>query len=126
MMIDGRKAINIALQGGGAHGAYAWGVLDRLLEDDRLYLEGVTATSAGTVNALALAHGLAHSGSRENARASLENLWKRISDMGKVYSHGRIYGWVVPRAGTWITHWRFHGLMPLPESGRPTNLTPSM
>ena len=45
------KKINVALQGGGAHGAFAWGVLDRLLEDERVEIEGISATSAGAMNA---------------------------------------------------------------------------
>src|ERR1051326_5275039 len=53
------KAINLALQGGGAHGAFTWGVLDRLLEDDRIVIEGISATSAGAMNATVTGFGLA-------------------------------------------------------------------
>ena len=53
------KTINLALQGGGAHGAFAWGVLDRLLDDDRIAFEGISATSAGAMNAAVMAYGLA-------------------------------------------------------------------
>ena len=63
----GQKMINLALQGGGSHGAFTWGVLDRLLEDERIAFDGVTATSAGGVNAVLLADGLA-AGGREGAR----------------------------------------------------------
>ena len=49
------KRINLALQGGGSHGAFTWGVLDRLLEDERLEIEGISGTSAGAMNAGALA-----------------------------------------------------------------------
>jgi len=59
---DARKPIALALQGGGMHGAYTWGVLDRLLEDDRLAIEGVSATSAGAMNAAVLAYGLSKGG----------------------------------------------------------------
>ena len=52
--IAGQKVVNLALQGGGSHGAFTWGVLDRLLEEERLAFEGVTATSAGAVNAVVL------------------------------------------------------------------------
>ena len=52
------KHINLALQGGGAHGAFTWGVLDRLLEEPRIEIEGVSATSSGAMNAVAMAHGL--------------------------------------------------------------------
>lgn len=51
------KTVNLALQGGGAHGAFAWGVLDRLMEDGRLAFEGISATSAGAMNAAVLAWG---------------------------------------------------------------------
>jgi predicted acylesterase/phospholipase RssA len=64
------KAINLALQGGGSHGAFTWGVLDRLLEEERLSFEGISATSAGAVNAVVLADGLAVGG-REGARDAL-------------------------------------------------------
>src|SRR5579871_126904 len=53
------KTVTLALQGGGAHGAFTWGVLDRLLEDDRIGFEGVSATSAGAMNATVLAFGMA-------------------------------------------------------------------
>jgi NTE family protein len=78
--IAGQKAINLALQGGGSHSAFTWGVLDRLLEDDRLIFDGITATSAGCVNAVLLADGLAR-GSRQAAREMLKTFWKRMSDM---------------------------------------------
>ena len=52
------KTVNLGLQGGGSHGAFTWGVLDRLLEDDRISFEGITASSAGAVNAAVVAHGL--------------------------------------------------------------------
>ena len=73
-----QKSVNLALQGGGAHGAFAWGVLDRLLEDGRLDFEGVTATSAGAMNAVVLAHGLTQGG-RDGARGALEDFWRRVS-----------------------------------------------
>ncbi len=66
--------VNLALQGGGAHGAFTWGVLDLLLEDGRLQFEAISATSAGAMNAVALAHGWLEDG-REGARAALERLW---------------------------------------------------
>jgi NTE family protein len=57
------KKVNLALQGGGAHGAFVWGVLDRLLEDGRIGVEAISATSAGAMNAVALASGMAVGGS---------------------------------------------------------------
>jgi NTE family protein len=73
--------INLALQGGGAHGAFTWGVLDRLLEDETLNFGWVSATSAGAVNAVALAAGLAE-GSREKAREILFKIWHAIHKAG--------------------------------------------
>ena len=79
------KKVNLALQGGGSHGAVTWGVLDRLLEDDRIAVDSISGASAGAVNAAALAYGL-HRGGREGARESLSALWREISDVGKFYS----------------------------------------
>src|SRR5215471_711961 len=75
------KTINLALQGGGAHGAFTWGVLDRLLEDERIAFEGISATSAGAMNAAVAAFGLA-TGGREGARQALANFWRRVSHLG--------------------------------------------
>lgn len=72
------RAINLALQGGGAHGAYSWGVLDALLEDGRFEFEGVSGTSAGAVNGVVLANGLMQGG-RDGARAALADFWQSIS-----------------------------------------------
>jgi NTE family protein len=72
-----RKAVNLALQGGGSHGAFSWGVLDRLLEDPRIEFEAVTGASAGAMNAVVLADGLA-GGSREEAREALSRFWNRV------------------------------------------------
>lgn len=73
--------INLALQGGGAHGAFTWGVLDRLLEEESLSFEWVSGTSAGAVNAVALAAGLAEGG-REGARAKLRQVWEAVHKAG--------------------------------------------
>jgi NTE family protein len=72
------KSINLALQGGGAHGAFTWGVLDRLLEDGRIRFDGISATSAGAMNATALAAGMA-AGGHEGAKKALTKLWHQIS-----------------------------------------------
>lgn len=74
-----RKRINLALQGGGAHGAFTWGVLDWLLEDDRIDIDGISGTSAGAMNAVALASGY-HAGGSEGAREALERFWRRVSE----------------------------------------------
>jgi NTE family protein len=79
------KGINLAIQGGGAHGAYAWGVIDRLLEDGRIRFEGICATSAGSMNAVVLAYGTM-TGGPAGGRAALHRFWKKISEMGAIYS----------------------------------------
>ena len=83
------KHINLALQGGGSHGAFTWGVLDTLLADGRIRIEGISGTSAGAVNAVALAHGFAQkpqdeAAARESARASLARIWEEIIRMGSL------------------------------------------
>lgn len=70
--------VDLALQGGGAHGAFTWGVLDRLLEEPWLEIEGVSGTSAGAMNAAVMADGFA-AGGREGARAALETFWRRVA-----------------------------------------------
>jgi NTE family protein len=72
------KRINLALQGGGAHGAFTWGVLDRLLEDGRIGIDGISATSAGAMNAAVVAQGLM-AGGTDDARAGLERFWRQVS-----------------------------------------------
>jgi NTE family protein len=71
------KRISLALQGGGSHGAFTWGVLDRLLEDERFRLEAVSGASAGAINAALLASGLTRGG-REGARRALAQFWESI------------------------------------------------
>jgi len=73
-----RKKINLALQGGGAHGAFTWGVLDHLLDDERLGIEGISGTSAGALNAVMLADGLARGGPKE-AQKRLAEFWRGAS-----------------------------------------------
>ncbi len=79
------KRVNLALQGGGAHGAFGWGVLDRLAEDGRLEVEGLSAASAGSVNAVIYAQGLMNGGN-DGARKALEKFWRAISDAGTPYA----------------------------------------
>jgi NTE family protein len=83
-----RVKINLALQGGGAHGAFTWGVLDRLLEDPHIDFGWISATSAGSVNAVALVSGLLE-GTREHARHKLFKIWEAVNkagipDLGKI------------------------------------------
>ncbi len=77
--------INLAFQGGGAHGAVTWGVADRLLEDDRIEIDGISGSSAGAVNAAVVAYGL-HKGGSAGAREALNKLWEHVSDAGEKYS----------------------------------------
>ena len=79
---DGKKHISVALQGGGAHGAFSWGVLDRLLQEKDLVIEGVSGTSAGGMNAMAVAQGVMEGGN-EGARALMDKYWKINSEKGK-------------------------------------------
>ncbi|MEP4030278.1 patatin-like phospholipase family protein [Roseibium polysiphoniae] len=72
------KRINLALQGGGAHGAFTWGVLDWLLEDNRFHIDGLTGTSAGAMNAVVLASGYQENGA-EGAREKLDQFWWEVS-----------------------------------------------
>ena len=76
------KPINIALQGGGSHGAFTWGVLDRLLEDGRLDFAAISGTSAGAMNAVALADGFSRGG-REGAREKLALFWRAVARKGR-------------------------------------------
>ena len=75
---SGPKRINLALQGGGAHGAFTWGVLDHLLGDGRLVIECISGASAGAVNAVMLADGLARGGP-DAARQRLADFWRAAS-----------------------------------------------
>ncbi|RAI01983.1 patatin [Acuticoccus sediminis] len=74
-----RKPVSLALQGGGAHGALTWGVLDRLLEDGRLDIASISGTSAGAMNAVVLADGYRRGGP-DGARAHLTAFWKAVSE----------------------------------------------
>ena len=77
------KRINLALQGGGAHGAFTWGVLEQILSDERLSIEGISGTSAGAVNAVMLADGLCRGG-REEAQKRLGDFWRAASSTGNL------------------------------------------
>jgi NTE family protein len=76
----GVKTINLALQGGGSHGAFTWGVLDRLLDEQHLVIEGISGTSAGAMNAAALAQGWKQGG-RAGAKAVLDQFWHRTAEL---------------------------------------------
>nr|WP_329603127.1 patatin-like phospholipase family protein [Undibacterium baiyunense] len=85
-----RPIVNLALQGGGSHGAFTWGVLDSLLDDGQIQFEGISGTSAGAMNAVAMAHGFALAdkksdlAKREAARQSLKDFWDGVIQMGAI------------------------------------------
>lgn len=93
-----QKTIHLALQGGGAHGAFTWGVLDKILEDGRLKIEAISGTSAGALNAAAMANEYAK-GNIDSARESLENLWRGMSQKGFFSPYN--YSGVIPLVEQW-------------------------
>jgi NTE family protein len=93
----------LALQGGGAHGAFTWGVLDRLLEEPRIGIEAISATSSGAVNAVAMAHGWIEGG-REGARAHLRRIWQRIGEKSALAS----WGFAPSVGGAWLVELARH------------------
>ncbi|MBN8998523.1 MAG: patatin-like phospholipase family protein [Rhizobiales bacterium] len=100
----GRKSVNLALQGGGAHGAFTWGVLDYLLEDGRLAFEGISGTSAGAMNAVVLADGLVRGGT-EGARERLAEFWTGVSRASTI-------GGARDLVQSWMTFWDIDPLRP--------------
>ena len=98
------KKLDLALQGGGAHGAYTWGVIDRLLEDDRIEIEGISGTSAGAMNGVVMADALTRGG-KQAARQSLRNFWKAVSRAGQlVCDSGRRRGYLAATVGNALRH----------------------
>jgi len=79
---QGKPHLNLALQGGGSHGAFTWGVLDRIFELDLFEIEGIVGTSAGAMNAAVVACGIAENGA-EGARAKLNEFWTAISEASR-------------------------------------------
>jgi len=79
-MASNQKTVHLALQGGGAHGAFAWGILDKILEDGRLHIDGLSATSAGAMNATAFAYGRLKGGN-DGAREMLQLFWQKVSQI---------------------------------------------
>jgi NTE family protein len=117
------KTVSLALQGGGSHGAFTWGVLDTLLEDGRLQLDGISGASAGAMNAVVLGHGFAQhpedlAAARAAAREALAHFWRKIAQMGEASKLQR--GWME----MWLTGWRASGVMPAASSLSPAQLNP--
>ena len=126
------QLIDLALQGGGSHGAFTWGVLDRLLEDETLEISGISGTSAGAMNAVALAAGLMEGG-REGARACLRRFWEQVAETSP-FTHletGPLGQWVGADnpllqqfTSTWQQAVRFVGSQFSPYQLNPLNLNP--
>ncbi|MFN3879756.1 MAG: patatin-like phospholipase family protein [Brevundimonas sp.] len=95
---SGRRPLSLALQGGGAHGAFQWGVLDRLMEDGRLDVRAVSGVSAGAMNGTALVSGLAAG----DARAALDKLWREINQSGGRNVFGDSTLWNPAQTPDWI------------------------
>lgn len=109
-----RRPLSLALQGGGSFGAFTWGVLDRLLEHGSVALDTVSGTSAGAVNAVVLANGLA-AGGPAAAREGLERFWRRVSSVAPFRGIGRMAVAALELAPGGISPYQFNplGLNPL-------------
>jgi NTE family protein len=118
-----QKCVNLALQGGGAHGAFTWGVLDQLLADGRVAIDGISGASAGAVNAVMLADGLAAGGPQE-ARTRLAKFWRAASFGGtlpalqreaieRLFAFLPKQGSPVPWLGALSRYWSPYALNPL-------------
>jgi len=124
--------IDLALQGGGSHGAFTWGVLDRLLQDHSLEIAGVSGTSAGAMNAVALAAGLM-AGGREGARETLGHFWRRVAQTSPFHALemgplAALWGPDNPWLAAWTAPWRqaasLLGSQLSPYQLNPLNLNP--
>jgi NTE family protein len=111
------KTVSLALQGGGAHGAFTWGVLDALLEDGRIAVEAITGASAGALNAVVMVEGWLESG-LDGARHQLETFWRRASLDGSVPPSHRFL--LNRMLGLWGTVARNFG----PYEANPLNINP--
>ncbi len=102
-----RKHISLALQGGGAHGAFTWGVLDRLMRDKHIFIDGISGTSAGAMNAAVFTDGFIKGG-RQGAVDNLYTFWKKVSEQSVLTAHNG-NGW---GTGSWFA----------PQSADPWNV----
>lgn len=118
------KSINLAIQGGGAHGAFAWGIIDRLLEDGRFHIEGISGASAGSLNATVLSYGLLVGG-QEGARERLDQFWRAIADAGEIYNPCKQMPWEKFFFGNRMDHSiAFKGFETLTHTFSPYQLNP--
>lgn len=116
-----RKQLNLALQGGGAHGAFAWGVCDRLLESERLHLNAITATSAGAMNAVVLAYGM-HVGDDQGARDRLDEFWEGVSRLNNPFGLSLPAVW--PMARQVQQFWAYQAMSAATMAFSPYQLNP--
>jgi len=101
----GIRPVDLALQGGGSHGAFTWGVLDRLLEDETLEITAISGTSAGAMNAVALAAGLMDGG-REGAQRVLRQFWTRVAELSPFHRlQTSALGALMGPANDWLAPW---------------------
>ncbi|WP_084360616.1 patatin-like phospholipase family protein [Hydrogenophaga palleronii] len=101
----GKHPVDLALQGGGSHGAFTWGVLDRLLEDETLEISAISGTSAGAMNAVALAAGLMDGG-REGAQRVLRQFWTRVAELSPFHRlQTSPLGVLMGPANDWLAPW---------------------
>ncbi|UWQ64407.1 patatin-like phospholipase family protein [Leisingera caerulea] len=116
--------INLALQGGGAHGAFTWGVLDRLLEDEGIEVAGITGTSAGALNGAAFKAGMVHGG-RLGAKEALDGLWRRMGAVGDMrFAHWLTRFDAVAWAGAWEAAMPFSPMETLSQAISPYHYGP--
>jgi NTE family protein len=104
------RHVSLALQGGGSFGAFTWGVLDRLLEDERIVIDMISGASAGAINGALLAGGLA-GGDRQSARGALERFWRRASTAAPFISLARLAKATIPGSsgiGIWLRDMTMH------------------
>ncbi|MET3663797.1 patatin-like phospholipase family protein [Caulobacter sp. 1776] len=128
---SGPKGLSLALQGGGAHGAFEWGILDRLLEEESFEIRAITAASAGAMNAVCLAQGMIDDG-RAGARKRLDSFWRQVNRQGGRNVFGDTSIWTNAFAGgaDWIKNtpgWRMAETFALslsPYEFNPFNLNP--
>lgn len=115
-----RAPLNLALQGGGAHGAFTWGVLDALLGESDFPIEGVSGTSAGAMNALCLAHGWMQGG-RDGARRALADFWHAVAAQSAPFSLPKALQGSMAPAMKMMLQWSDHLS---PEQLNPLDLNP--
>lgn len=112
----GKQPIDLALQGGGSHGAFTWGVLDRLLEDETLEIAAISGTSAGAMNAVALASGLMDGG-RQGAQRVLRQLWTRVAELSPFHRlQTSPLGVLMGPATDWLAPWAKPWTAPLQQA----------